>query len=162
MRAIKEGLDSLKSNPIDGWTKTVLTKLCEIGQGLGFKVSANGGKLDKAKRDWGAWFYDLTWLKYNDAGRVVAVPFVAECEWGRPEGINDDFDRLLLARARVRLTIYEGSRKCGSNRAKQVTELARRIRELTDSRAEDAWLQAIYEDNRDDLPKGSDKKGIAV
>ena len=84
---------------------------------------------------------------------------VAECEWGRPERINDDFDKLLLARASVRLMICEGNRKCGSNPTKQVTEeLARRIREFTDSRAEDAWLLAIYEDNRDDLPKGSNKK----
>ena len=157
MRAIQEGLDSLKGAPIDDWTKDVLTKLCKIGQGFGFQVGA--AKVDKENRNWGEWLYDVTWLEYNAAGRVVAAPLVAECEWGTRPRIRDDFDKLLLVRASVRLMIYEGNRKRGSNRSKEITEeLARRIREFTDSCAEDAWLLAIYEDNRDDLPKGSDKK----
>ena len=159
MRAIRKGLDSLEVTTSDGnpaWTKAIETKLCEIGRSFDFQVGA--ATVDKENRDWGAWLYDVTWLEYND-GQVVAAPLVAECEWGNFERIKDDFDKLLLARAGVRLMIYEGNRKCGSNRSKEVTdELARRIREFTDSRAEDAWLLAIYEDNRDDLPKGSDKK----
>ena len=30
-----------------------MTRLCEIGQGFDFQVGANGGKVDKANRDWG-------------------------------------------------------------------------------------------------------------
>ena len=56
--------------------------------------------MDKANRDYGEWLYDVTWLKYDCNYRVIDVPLVAECEWGRLENIYDDFDKLLLARAR--------------------------------------------------------------
>ena len=159
MRAIQEGLDGLKGTPIDDWSVAVLTKLCEIGKEYsGVQVGANSGKVDKTKRDWGEWLYDVTWLEYGD-GRVVEVPLVAECDWGNLERITEDFDKLLLARSSVRLMICEGNRKRSSNRTSTITEeLARRVREFNGSRAEDAWLLAIYEDNRDDLPEGSEQK----
>ena len=159
MRAIQEGLDGLKGTQIDDRTGAVLTKLCEIGkEDFGFQVGADSSKVDETKRDWGEWLYDVTWLEYGD-GRVVEAPFVAECEWGNLEKITEDFDKLLLARSGVRLMICEGNRKRSSNRTSTITEeLARRVREFNGSRTEDAWLLAIYEDNRDDLPKGSEVK----
>ena len=103
MSEVREGLDNLEVTLRDGdriWTKVVLTKLCEIGRGFRFHVCANKGKVDKANRDYGEWLYDVTWLKYDCNYRVIDVPLVAECEWGRLENIYDDFDKLLLARAR--------------------------------------------------------------
>lgn len=41
MRAICEDFDSLKGTPIDDWTKTVVTKLCEIGRDFDFEVGSN-------------------------------------------------------------------------------------------------------------------------
>lgn len=156
MNAIREGLANLDVTPPVDWTKVVLTKLCDIGRSFGFQV---GAKVDKANRDWGEWLYDVTWLEYNDAGRVVSAPLVAECEWGNLERITEDFDKLLLARASVRLMICEGNRKRGSNRSKKITEeLGRRIRGFTAVRDKDSWLLAIYEDNRDDVHKQCDKK----
>ena len=142
MRAIQEGLDNLDVTPRVDWTKVVLTKLCMMGQCFGFQVGA--AKVDKANRNWGEWLYDVTWLEYNDAGRVAAAPLVAECEWDNFERIKSDFDKLLLARASVRLMIYDGnSKRRGSTGIAE--ELARRVREFTDSRAEDAWLLAAWE-----------------
>ena len=143
MRAIREGLDSLDRIESDSdtvWTKAIATKLCKIGQGFGFQV---GAEVEEANRNWGEWLYDVTWLEY-DAGRVVAAPLVAECEWKGFEDVKDDFDKLLLARASVRLMIYDGNSKRRGSRG-VAEELARRVREFTDSRAEDAWLLAAWE-----------------
>ena len=143
MRAVREGLDSLELTTSDGnavWTKVIATKLCEIGQGFGFQV---GAKVDKEKRNWGEWLYDVTWLEYDEDGRVVTAPLVAECEWDKLEEITDDFDKLLLARACVRLMIYEGTYGAGS---KWIAEqLATRVRKFKSSTDEDTWLLAAWE-----------------
>ena len=146
MSEVREGLDNLEVTLRDGdriWTKVVLTKLCEIGRGFRFHVCANKGKVDKANRDYGEWLYDVTWLKYDCNYRVIDVPLVAECEWGRLENIYDDFDKLLLARALGRLMIFDGNYTPGSERIAE--ELARRVRKFNGSRTEDAWLLAARE-----------------
>ena len=140
MRAIQDGLSGLEnstsnSNPV--WTNAIATKLCEIGRGFNFQVRATAEEANRPE-----WLYDVIWLEGDD-GRLVAAPFVAECEWKEPKQINYDFDKLLLARASVRLMIYDGNFKPGSREIAE--ELARRIREFTESRAEDAWLLAAWE-----------------
>lgn len=144
MRAIREGLDSLELTTSDGnsvWTKAIATKLCKIGKGSDFKYEV-GAEVERENRNWGEWLYDVTWLKY-DAGCVVAAPLVAECEWGNLEQIIDDFDKLLLARACVRLMIYDGGYGAGS---KWIAEqLATRVRKFKNSTAEDSWLLAAWE-----------------
>ena len=147
MKALREGLDGLKDTPIDDWTKVVLTKLCKIGQGFRFRVGANTGKVDKASLNWGEWLYDVTWLESDREDRMIRAPLVAECEWGNLEEIKEDFDKLLLARAGVRLMIFDGNYKPGSNEI--ADELAKRIRAFKGSRAEDAWLLAAWEGSND-------------
>ena len=143
MRAIREGLDSLELTTSDGnskWTNAIATKLCQIGQG--FHLQA-GAKVDEANRNWGEWLYDVTWLEYDEDGRVVAAPLVAECEFGNLDEIIDDFDKLLLARACVRLMIYDGNYRGG---AKWIAEqLATRVRKFKNSTGEDSWLLAAWE-----------------
>ena len=143
MRAIREGLDSLEVTTSDDWTKVVLTKLCKIGKDFRCEVGADSGKVDIENRNWGEWLYDVTWLEYDADGRVAAAPLVAECEWGKLEQIIEDFDKLLLARACVRLMIYDGGYGAGS---KWIAEqLATRVRKFKNSSAEDSWLLAAWE-----------------
>ena len=148
MRAVRKGLNSLevgegKNGTV--WTTVVKTELCKIGRDrFGCKVCASG--VDKA--DFGEWLYDVTWLEYekNDRGKLVNLvdaPLVAECEWGNKGDIEDDFEKLLLARAGVRLMIFDGNYQPGS---KEIAErLAGGGREFNGSRAEDAWLLAAWE-----------------
>ena len=141
MRAIREGLDRLDISTSDpGWTKAIATKLCQIGKGFGFKV---GAKVEDKNRDWPERLYDVLWLDCNDIGQVVAAPLVAECEFGGINEIIYDFDKLLLARATVRLMIYDGDYEAGSKGIAK--KLARRIGEFTNSHAEDTWLLAAWE-----------------
>ena len=151
MRAVREGLNSLevaKDKSNTEWTKAVKTELCKIGQDrFGCKVCASG--VDKA--DFGEWLYDVTWLEYekNDRGELVNLvdaPLVAECEWGNKGDIKDDFEKLLLARAGVRLMIFDGNYElcepCSEEIAKR---LAEKVREFKGSHAEDVWLLAAWE-----------------
>ena len=154
MRAVQKGLNSLevdkaKSNTV--WTKAVKTKLCEIGQGrFGYRVYARTNEVDEAYRDGGEWLYDVTWLEYkkSDLTELVDAPLVAECEWGGFAAIVEDFEKLLLARAGVRLMIFDGNYKPGSKEI--AAQLAGRVREFNGSRAKDAWLLAAWEKSDDD------------
>ena len=155
MRAVREGLDNLEV--VKPWTdtegtKAVKTKLCEIGREFGCKVCARD--VDKADRDYGEWLYDVTWLDYEKSGQgeLVDAPLVAECEWDNKGAIEDDFEKLLLARAGVHLMIFEGvSDRIPKPRSKEIAErLAGKVREFNCSRAEDAWLLAAWEGSTDD------------
>lgn len=141
MRAIQEGLDSLeidRAASSAAWTEAVKTKLCEIGRRFNYRVGES--KLG----DFGEWLYDVTWLEGEPEGLMIDAHLVAECEWDHRFGhITEDFDKLLLARASVRLMIFDGNHKPGSE--KIAAQLAERIRAFKGSRAEDAWLLAAFE-----------------
>ena len=117
MRAVCNGLNSLTINPWGGntmATETVKNKLRQIGQGkFGCYVCASG----VPRADYGEWLYDVTWLKYDcDGSSLIDAPLVAECEWGNPGDIDDDFQKLLLARASVRVMIFGGWDECGTEK----------------------------------------------
>ena len=162
MRAVREGLNGLEIDKPAGyteWNKAVKTKLCKIGQKFGCKVGARADEVDEADRDYGEWLYDVTWLEYErerdglkwPAMALIEALLVAECEWGRGKNLEyivEDFEKLLLARADIRLMIFDGNHKPGS---KEIAErLAGKVREFKSSRAEDTWLLAAWEGSNDD------------
>ena len=160
MRAVRDGLDNLEiDNPEIGaaWGKAVKTKLCTIGRKFGCKVCARD--VDKADRDYGEWLYDVTWLEYERERDGLKWPhtalidahLVAECEWGNDrnnEYIIEDFEKLLLARACVRLMIFNGFDQAKSGKIAE--RLARKVRGFKGSRAEDVWLLAAWERSADE------------
>ncbi len=158
MRAVREGLNGLEIDKPAGnteWNKAVKTELCKIGRGrFGCYVCARD--VDETDRDQGEWLYDVTWLEYEKNGRselkarrkLVDAPLVAECEWGDLGDIYDDFEKILLARAGVRLMIFDGGYDPGSTGIAE--RLAGRVREFNGSRSEDAWLLAAWEGSNDD------------
>ena len=90
------------------WTRAVLTLLCRIGQDqFDYLVYASSNFVDKEHKDGGEWLYDVTWCKYED-DFLKSVPVVAECEWGDVPQIKDDFEKLILARAAVRVFVFDG------------------------------------------------------
>ena len=165
MRAVQEGLNSFEIDDPKGsteWTKAVKTKLCEIGREFGFKVGAGG--VDNP--GYGEWLYDVSWLEYErerdglkwPAPVLIEAPLVAECEWGNEGAIKDDFEKLLLARAGIRLMIFDAravqlvyeDEHGDQNHSEEIARgLARMVREFNSSRAEDAWLLAAWEGSND-------------
>lgn len=82
------------------WTRKVLTTLCKLGRELGYTAYAKGDP---------EWLYDVIWCNSDTSDtyeRLISVPMVAECEWGDWEKIAYDFEKLLVARATVRVMVY--------------------------------------------------------
>ena len=155
MRAVRKGLDGLvvdRRASNTEWTKAIKTKLCKIGTDeFRCKVGAHG--VDEPEPDYREWLYDVTWLEYATDGPLIDAHLVAECEWGNLGEIGDDFEKLLLARASMRLMIFDGNYECdgcepGSRRIAE--HLAKCAKEFNGSRAEDAWLLAAWEKKGED------------
>lgn len=95
----------------DPWTRAVKTALCSWGLDHGFFVCAHGvadrfrGE-PKKKRPRYEWLFDVTCLTYK-GNYLTGVPLVAECEWGDEAEIYDDFQKLLLARAEIRVMVFD-------------------------------------------------------
>ena len=159
MRAVRKGLDGLtvdRRATDTEWTKAIKTELCRIGQDFGCKVGALKSEVHEGCRDYGEFLYDVTWLEYGGDGQLVDAHLVAECEWAnliKNDEIDDNFQKLLLACAGVRLMIFNGDFECdgckpGSRRIAE--RLAKWVREFNGSRAEDAWLLAAWEKKGED------------
>lgn len=97
------------------WTNRVLTKLCRLGKSLHFSTWASGVSSEYAKG--GEWLYDVTWLDSNDGIFLSSTPMVAECEWSNPGEIDSDFQKLLVARATVRVMVYDAEYYDGKMKA---------------------------------------------
>ena len=107
-----EACDSMKySGWIRGpWTRGVSTELCRAGKELDLSVWAS--RVDQKHKDGGEWLFDVTWLEYgselNSIPGLQSIPMAAECEWGDWGAITDDFQKLLVSRADVRVMVCPG------------------------------------------------------
>ena len=118
IRKIIEELEKFRRTvPSDGlpdgkWTSGVLTALAKAGKHFGYRVAAS--RVPDEHRDWGEWLYDLTWfdMDKNESWETKghwSVPMVAECEWKSAKWeIQQDFEKLLIARAALRVMVYDG------------------------------------------------------
>ena len=153
MEAVRTGLDSLTLTAQDGtthWTKAIKTELCKRGRALGCRARASVGFSREFEREW---LYDVTWTEYSRGyepgaqNQLLDVHLVAECELGNFIEIKNDFEKLLLARATLRLMIYDGNQDPGSDAiADQLAEYVTHFRGTLDP---DAWLLAALERNAD-------------
>ncbi len=90
------------------WTQRVKETLVGLALDRGYKTYTSGvSRADGS--EWGEYLYDLVWLEVdpNDDFLVRDVPLVAEIEWGDEEDIWDDFQKLPIARAAVRVMIFD-------------------------------------------------------
>lgn len=141
IHAIRKALDALTidtSKRNTERTQAIKTALCTIGSKLNVWVYASG--CDAA--DGGEYLYDVTWLEYEEEFLTDAA-LVVECEWSNLSHIDEDFQKLLLARAGIRLMIFDGSHPPYSQEF--VQHLARQIRSFRRSSNDDAWLFAAWE-----------------
>ena len=89
------------------WTLPVKTALCEACVQVFPEprlIYATGVSNPPAQR--GEWLFDVTCLNY-DGDHFEKVLLVAECEWEpNAAGIFRDFRKLLVARAEIRVMVY--------------------------------------------------------
>lgn len=59
----------------------------------------------------GEWLYDIIWWSQDELDYAEDVPLVAESEWQRTICVQEDFQKLLLAKSKYRILIFEDD--CG-------------------------------------------------
>jgi len=83
------------------WTRKVKSEIARLGKSLSYNVYAHSVE----NADDGEWLFDVCWLEYDQSLLKSAV-LVVESEWN-PHGADDDFQKLVVARARYRMMIFE-------------------------------------------------------
>lgn len=151
-KQIIEGLNSLVQNIKDEhwdsngyWTKIIKEKLYDLAknQNQDLLVAASG--LEKA--DWGEWLFDMIWYKYENSS-LKDVYLVVESEWNLDEeNIQLDFEKLLIAKSRYRLLIFQALTE---EKAVEIIENFNKIVEnCSQSVKGDRYLYAAYIINKE-------------
>lgn len=116
-RQIIEEFDIIHERIIDynsnaDWTKAVTEIFYKIAKDPSLDCKIAVSKLKNA--DYSEWLYDIVLYKNNSYG-LEMVYLVLECEWFFPKNANsydqliqDDFEKLLLARSLYRIMVFEG------------------------------------------------------
>ena len=121
------------------WTHQVKARLVLLGRKGGYQTCTNGivqgAQWDKE------WLYDLVWVHASDDFVVQDVFLVAEIEWKGTRAIQQDFQKLLLARADCRVMIFDDT-------ADLRDQLIEQARTFGKSRPGDRYLFASYRDGR--------------
>ena len=122
------------------WTYQVKAQLVRLGKRAGYQTCTNGtvrgARWDKE------WLYDLVWVHASDDFVVQDVFLVAEIEWRGTRAIQQDFQKLLLARADCRVMIFDGDKEGLRD------QLIEQARTFGKRRRGDRYLFASYRDGR--------------
>lgn len=94
----------------------VKTALCHAARAstvdeTGVFICANG--VDGQYAEGREWLYDVACLQYADeefSFPLERVYMVAECEWGREQSVYADFQKLLVARADLKVMVFDSTR----------------------------------------------------
>lgn len=106
---------------------------------------------DCADADWGEWQFDLCWLARAGEGRgadpLRRIVLAVESEWGDWGDVEDDFEKLMAARADLRLMIFQEASEV------RCEALARRLADLVrafeQGHPSDRYLLAAYDNSAD-------------
>jgi hypothetical protein len=95
-------IDTLKG---DGeWTIAIFKAIAVLGESRGYQICSS-----RSNKEYdGGWLFDLIWYKNNSQGQLECVPLVLESEWNRDYShIKYDFEKLLIARSRYKVIIFQ-------------------------------------------------------
>ena len=139
---VRKALHELHNKSVVDWTKEVKTALCKAckNHDRQFKLYASG--MNNVV-DGGEWLYDVTCLSYDAGGYLKRIPLVAESEWGSRNDVHDDFEKLMLARADVRVMVFDG-RRYGTSKEARFEEFAKYISECDRTETGDTYLLAAW------------------
>ena len=138
--AICSALDALSSDPKlknagrPEWTKAVINALCEACTASGISSTAKGHG--------GEWLYDVVGTT-NDGTDLKRIHLAAECEWGNRLQVIDDFHKLQVCRADVKVMVFDDY-QMGDG----FEELKRLISVCEHTQADDAYLLAASENEK--------------
>jgi len=100
------------------WTIAIQAIFSKLGHQENCKVAANRKKVGRGFEpirqivagetpDHNEWLYDVLWWHEDKPWFMIDVPLVAESEWGNDNAFKYDFQKLLLARSKYKIMIFE-------------------------------------------------------
>ncbi len=142
--SIAEELSGQPSATDTDWTHSIKTSLLTLWQKSPLKQVATSG-VEGA--DYSEWLYDLTWLKMKikpDKYEWLTerIELVMESEWLRDTCIDEDFDKLVQARATLRLMIFQGDHREHIDEINK--RLSNRVAAFSPKSPSDIYLLAAY------------------
>ena len=150
LNRFRDGIDR-QGLPDGEWTSGVLSALARAGEHFGYRVAPSRvADTEQKDRDWGEWLYDLVWFDMDEnesweSKNRWSVPLVAECEWKTVKWeIQQDFEKLLLARAALRVMVYDRS---GRNRLSP-KDMCKWVELFEGTQVGDTYLLVTYEGER--------------
>ncbi len=121
------------------WTYITMLRLCEAGKALGYYVCTKS----VTGANHGEWLFDQVWMA-KTPGQLKRIGLVVECEWSlKQDDILYDFRKLLVARADVRLMIFQARTP---QRVKALFDLLRaETQGFTQQQSGDHYMLAGYD-----------------
>ena len=121
--------------------KTVLVQTCNA---IDDAVKTYASPIEDLEVDGAERLYDVTALLYDipDENSFIGTILVAECEWSNEENIVIEFQKLLLARADVRVMVFNGDQPPGYQRVFEIFQ--NNIAKNTQAQLGDIWLFAAW------------------
>lgn len=144
-QALDQGGERLAGQGVNNevWTHAIKSALCDAGHTLGYRVATGG----VAQADEQEWLFDQVWMDWLAKPRQLKrIGLVVECEWGNQGDIFDDFEKLLVARADVRLMIFQAGNAEGVNTKFDLLE--EEARDFFQSRIGDYYMFVGYDVQR--------------
>lgn len=141
VKAVRTALDRLfekRRQPAD-WTVAVKKALCRACLECHSDAWVGASRVKTAGREW---LYDVSCLLYDPDGYVRRTPLVAEVEWSQRTAIWYDFEKLLVARADVRVMVLDGT--WWANDDERFVEFAEYIKRLETAKPRDTYLLVAW------------------
>ena len=103
IKTVLKGI-SIKLSTRPEWTAAIKDCMYTVGDNEGFGVCPALSHQNKEE-----WLYDLIWYKNTDNHtHLKEIILVLESEWdSTPEAIRRDFEKLLVAKAPIKVMIFE-------------------------------------------------------
>lgn len=120
------------------WTKAVKEEIIKVCKRSGSDWQASASQCGNANT--GEWMYDVVCWRYDGQGNMIAVPLVAECEWGNEDQIKDDFEKLLVSRSKFRVMVFQAGSEESVKRI--FDDMKGWVRMFQGTKAEDRYLLA--------------------
>ena len=130
------------------WTFKIFSDLTRLGRGYGFKVRGSKQPEDDFER---GWLWDFTWTDIRNwhrsdraDGNLIELPLVLESEWNLnfENEILWDFQKLFVARAQLRVMIFQQSTKEDADKC--LERMRNAIKSFSWTRSGDRYLFACW------------------
>ena len=108
LNQIRTRLDGLFERDAGVTGETVKTALCLACRDFDPTLKPYATGVDEGSAEGNEFVYDVSGLRYDDDGFLTRVALAAECEWGPQNRIYYDFEKLLVARADLRVMVFDG------------------------------------------------------